>query len=237
MQILASKFIYPSDQENLTEVLSPFRNMGIQLSFFQKGDFLRMNHASIKEVCNFLGIEISTVHAPTVDVFNHDFLKIMGEIKSVYNVNLITIHPQKGENISAISKLEEYAKAIEDLNITLAYENFPSSVGKRKWIYLPKEMFLKFDLSFLRLTFDTSHLDSPKDCVEEFDVVADKVAIVHLSDSLGRDQHQPLGTGCVPYKQFMRYLKDIDFQGPVVIEYMPEYKDRLIEDVGRLLAV
>ena len=150
MQILASKFIYPSERENLTEALKPFRNMGIQLSFFKKGDFLRMNHVLIKEVCDSFGIEIPTVHAPTVDVFNHDFLKIIGEIKNVYNVNLITIHPQKGENISAISKLEEYAKAIKDLNITLAYENFPSSVGKRKWIYLPKEMSLKFDLPFLR---------------------------------------------------------------------------------------
>jgi len=237
MQILASKFIYPPDQENLTEALKPFSNIGIQLSFFQKRDFLQMSHVSIKETCNSLSIEIPTVHAPTVDVFNHDFLKIMEEIKNSYNVNLITIHPQKGDSILAMAKLEEHAEAIENLNITLAYENFPFAIGKRKWICLPTEMHLRFNLPFLKLTFDTSHLDSPKDSIEEFDAVSDKVAVVHLSDNDGRKQHQPLGTGYVPYKQFIKHLKDMDFHGPVVIEYMPEYRDRLIEDVEKLMAI
>lgn len=237
MQILASKFIYLPDQNSPEETLEPFKNTAIQLSFFQKRDFLQIDHEHVKEICISFNINIPTVHAPTVDVFNHDFLEIMKTIRSIYSVNLITIHPQKGDSILALAKLEEHANAIQDLDITLAYENFPSAVGKRKWICLPGEMYLKFELPFLRLTFDTSHLDSPKDCIEEFDSVADKVAIIHLSDNDGRSQHQPLGTGYVPYKQFIRHLKDMDFQGPVVIEYMPEYQDRLIEDVRKLAAV
>lgn len=197
-----------------------------------------MDHRTIKEICNSFGISVPTIHAPTVDVFNHDFLNIIEMIKNIYNVSLVTIHPQKGDSVFAISKLEEYASSIEDLNITLAYENFPSNVGKRKWVCLSQDMYSKFELPFLKLTFDTSHLDNPADCIEEFNVVSDKVAVVHLSDSDGRSQqHQPLGTGKVPYKQFIRYLKDMDFKGPVVIEYMPEYEAKLIEDVNKLIAL
>jgi sugar phosphate isomerase/epimerase len=170
-------------------------------------------------------------------VFNHDFLSIIEMIRNVYNVSLITIHPQKGDSIAAMAKLEEYGRSIEDLGVTLAYENFPSSVGKRKWVYLPREMHSRFNLPFLKLTFDTSHLDNPAECIEEFDVVADKVAVIHLSDNDGKSQHQPLGTGNVPYKQFLRYLKDMDFSGPVVIEYMPEYEAELIADVDKLVAL
>ena len=237
MQILASKFIYLADQESLGKTLEPFKNTAIQLSFFQKRDFFQTDHEHVKEICTSFNISIQTVHAPTVDVLNHDFMNIMEAIRNIYNINLITIHPQKGDSILAMAKLEEYANAIEDLGITLAYENFPSSVGRRKWICLPGEMYLKFELPFLRLTFDASHLDSPKDCIEEFDSVADKVAIVHLSDNDGKNQHQPLGTGNVPCRQFIRHLKDMDFQGPVVIEYMPEYQDKLIEDVRKFAAV
>ncbi len=196
-----------------------------------------MNHKHIKETCDSFNINIPTIHAPTVDVFHSDFLQVIKEIKRIYNVNLISIHPQKGDSILAMAKLEEYAESIENLDIILAYENFPSSAGKKKWIHLPTEMYLRFTLPFLKLTFDTSHLNSPKDCIEEFDAVADKVAVVHLSDTARGKQHQPLGTGCIPYKRFVNHLKNMGFQGPVVIEYMPEYEDRLIEDVGRLLAV
>lgn len=231
MQILASKFIYLDEQKNLKEALNPFENRAIQLSFFQKQDFLQMNHDFIKKTCVSLNINIPTVHAPTVDVFNQEFLEIISKIKKIYGVKLISIHPQNGDCTLAMAKLKEYTNIIEKLEVILAYENFPSSAGRRKWICLPHDMYSEFNLPFLRLTFDTSHLDRPSECIKEFDVVCDKVAIVHLSDSNGRKQHQPLGAGLVPYRQFIKHLKDINFQGPVVLEYMPEYEKKLIDDI------
>lgn len=236
MQICASKFIYHEDLENLGEVLAPFKNLPVQLSFFEKRDFLLLDHDLIKKTSISLNISIISVHAPTVDVFHQEFLPIIEMIKKTYNNNLITIHPQKGEGIVALTKLKECGSLLQNMKVILAYENFPSSVSKRKWIYLPKEMCMKFDESFLRLTFDTSHLDNPSDCIEEFETVADKVAVVHLSDSDGRNQHQPLGTGNVPYKAFLRYLQNYNFQGPVVIEYMGEFQDKLIKDVRDLIS-
>lgn len=234
MQILASKFLYPKDLPNLKDVLAPFKDMSIQVSFFQRRDFLLIDHEHIKEVCNSLNISIPAVHAPTVDVFHQEFLETINRIKEVYGVGIITIHPQKGESIEAMKKFEEYAKAIEDLQVTLAYENFPSYTAKRKWINQPAEMHSKFNLPFLALTFDTSHLDEPANCVEEFDKVSEKVVIVHLSDVSEGKEHLPLGMGCVPYKKFFNHLKTKNFSGFVVIEYMEEFEGKLIEDAKKL---
>jgi len=232
MQILASKFIYP--EYNIEEALKPFENTAIQLSFFKKSDFGQFNHQHIKDTCISLNIDVPTIHAPTIDVFDEEFIEIIEKIKKVYNMGVISIHPQKGDFNSAMAKLKEYAKTLEDLNVILAYENFPSSAGRRKWIHLPKDMYNKFELPFLKLTFDTSHLDNPANCIEEFDAVCDKVEIIHLSDYNKGKQHQPLGTGCVPYEKFLRQLKDKKFSGFVVVEYMPEYEGRLVGDVKRI---
>lgn len=234
MQILASKFIYPEDQNNLTEALKPFKDTAVQSAFFKKSDFNRLNHQHIKDACAFLNIDVSTVHAPTVDVFDAGFLEVIGKIKNIYGVNVVSIHPQKGDFNLAMNKLGEYAEVFEDLGVTLAYENFPSSAGRKKWIHLPKDMYDKFEPPFLKLTFDTSHLDNPENCIEEFDAVCDKVAVVHLSDYNEGKQHQPLGTGCVPYEEFVRHLKEKRFDGFVVLEYMGEFENRVMEDLRSL---
>ncbi len=234
MQILASRFIYPEEQENLVDILSAFRDTAIQLSFFKHQDFFKMEHNLIKEICDSLNISVLTVHAPTVDVFDSDFLKVIEQIKQVYKTTLITIHPQKGDRNLALVKLEQFASLLEESGVILAYENFPSSASKRKWICTPRQMHSSFNLPFLNLTFDTSHLDSPENCIEEFKAVADKVAVVHLSDVVCNMQHQPLGRGSVPYQEFLSYLHSIGFKGPVVIEYMQEYDEQLVEDTKKI---
>lgn len=235
MHILASKFIYLKDQANLAQILKPFKNLAIQLSFFQKQDFFKIDHPSLKEACQEFNIEIPTIHAPTVDVFDKEFLAVLGLIKETYKVRLISIHPQRGDLSSALTKLEEYAKIIKDLEIILAYENFPTLVAKRKWICKPIQMYTYFNLPFLKLTFDTSHLDSPSDCLQDFNHVSDKVAVIHLSDKNQTQQHLPLGRGNVAYKEFLKHLKTCGFKGPVVLEYMPEYEAQLIEDIQSLI--
>jgi len=234
MQILASKFIYLKDESNLKEALFSFKDISIQLAFFQRRDFLKIDHNFIKQICNSINIEIPTVHAPTTDIFDVDFLETLKLIKEIYKIRVISIHPQKGDLSLALAKLEEYSSQIKDLNLILAYENFPSKVERRKWINSPADMYSKFNLPFLKLTFDTSHLDEPSNCIKEIERVYDKVAIVHLSDNNSKRQHLPLGEGLVPYEEFLRYLKEKGFKGFVVLEYLPEFQDRLIEDLRRV---
>lgn len=234
MQILASKFIYPKDVKNLKDIFLPFQKLSLQLAFFQRKDFLKLDHSEIKDIYESLNIKVLTIHAPTTDVFDEEFLEIVESIKKIYKVKVISIHPQRGDTNSALAKLEEYEDFFRSLDIILAYENFPSPVSKRKWIYLPQDMYSKFNLPFLKLTFDTSHLDSPSECVKELNSVYDKVEVIHLSDRDSKKQHLPLGEGILPYKQFLNFLKEKDFKGFVVLEYLEEFKARLIEDLKRV---
>lgn len=235
MQILASKFIYPKDESSLKENLLPFRDIPLQLAFFKKSDFLKLNHPFIKEVCDSLNIQIPTIHAPTTDVFDSDFLKIIELIKKIYKIKIISIHPQKGNISLALAKLEEYSSVIRDLDLILAYENFPTWVGKRKWINSSQDMYLKFKLPFLRLTFDISHLDNPSNCIKEIDKVFDKVEIIHLSDNNLKKQHLPLGEGTIPYEEFLKYLKERSFSGYIVLEYLSEFEFKLYPDLEKVL--
>lgn len=234
MHIIASKFIYLKNQKNLFEILKPFKNLAIQLSFFQKQEFFKIDHKFLKKTCDDFDIKILAVHAPTVDVFDKEFLSAIRLLKETYKVRLISIHPQRGSMSSALAKLEEYTEAIEDLDVILAYENFPSSLVKKKWICKPYDMYSCFNLPFLKLTFDTSHLDSPLDCIKELERIYDKIAVIHLSDKNQTQQHLPLGSGFVPYSEFLEYLKSRGFEAPLVLEYMPEYEARLIEDLQLL---
>ena len=234
MLILASKYIYPQDQKDLKACLFPFKNLKIQLSFFQKRDFLNLEHQKIKETCDLLNIEIPTVHAPTVDIFDEEFIYFLNLIKEIYKVKIITIHPQKGTLNLALEKFKALNNKLINLGLTLAYENFPSNTKKRKWIYKPKDMYEKFNLAFLKITFDTAHLDEPNNCLREFKKIYDKVEIIHLSDRDSKRQHLPLGEGRLPYLEFLEYLKNSNFKGFIVLEYLGEFQDRLILDLEKI---
>lgn len=233
MQLSASKFIYPSNLTNLIDTLLPFSGFPIQLAFFQRRDFLTMEHKKIKDCCDELKIDIISVHFPTVDVFHDDFLDTLKIIHQTYNVNIITIHPQKCEREIALGLLRKYAQQISDRHIVLAYENFPAFTANRKWINSVKDMYTLFDLPFLRITFDTSHLDKPNQAFDELQSVIDKVAVVHLSDKKDKKGHLPIGYGAVPAREILRYLDSIKFSGPVVLEYLSKYTTQLIDDIKK----
>lgn len=238
MNLLVSKFLYPVYIPDLEKVLSPFKNLKIQLAFFKKEDFFKFNHKDIVEICNCLNIRVSTIHAPCVDVFDRDFLEILKIIKEIYRINLLTIHPQKGDCKTALEKLTELSSVIEEMNMVLAYENFPKDALKRKWIALAGDMYKKFNLPFLKITFDTAHLDEPKDCMDELENIFDKTAVIHLSDKNLKHRHLPLGEGILPYKELLDYLKRKNYSGFLVLEYLDEFQDRLIEDfkiISRIL--
>lgn len=229
MKLLVSKFLYP-DYTNLKEVLFPFRDLNIQLAFFKKKDFFKFDHKNIIDICNSLNIKIPIIHAPCIDIFDEEFLKILEFIKDIYKIKLITIHPQEGDAKSALKKLEELGPTIKRLDLILAYENFPKTTQKRKWVNLPKDMYEKFNLPFLKITFDTAHLDEPANCLNELGQIFDKVEVIHLSDKNSKFHHLPLGEGILPYKKLLDYLKEKNYNGFLVLEYLDEFQDKLIRD-------
>lgn len=223
MKILCSKYIYPKDKENLDKIFQRYKGIDLQLSFFHHKDFFDFDHKKILRLVKKYKINIKSVHVPTTDVFYDDFFLILEAIKKLYNVKILTIHPQRFDRKDVLQLLDKYSEKIKNLKIILAYEIFPH---KRKWISFAKDMYKAFDKEFLKITYDTSHTRA-EDIMEELKSVIDKVAIIHLSSYINGKEHQPINQNCV---EIVKYLKSINFKGFIVLEYMQEFEDKLIKD-------
>ncbi|MEM2925050.1 MAG: sugar phosphate isomerase/epimerase family protein [Methanocellales archaeon] len=224
--VLASKFIYSNDYD-----LSNLAELKIQLSFYKKKQFFSIDHHQLKQRLKELDIEICSVHAPTIDVFDEDFLEVLRFIKNEYGVQLISIHPQRGDREKALARLGELAEDIIDLGVILAYENFPRS--SNKWIASARDMFNTFNMQFLKLTYDTSHA-IVEDSLSEVELCLSKIEIIHLSDQIKGDEHLPIGMGVYPVGELLSLLKRKQYSGYIVLEYMPWYEKLLREDVKKI---
>jgi sugar phosphate isomerase/epimerase len=162
-----------------------------------------------------------------------------------YGVNIITVHPQKGEKETAKAHFRELEAEIRRMGIILAYETFEKEMMNRKWVSQVDEMHEYFDAleyPFLGVTYDFTH-SSYEDNVEEVAKYNDKIFVIHLSDAL-RDkpldpneyhQHLPLGRGNYRVAEFLDLLIDIEYRHFIVIEYHPEY-DRFLKTDAEAVA-
>ncbi|MEW6069198.1 MAG: TIM barrel protein [Candidatus Thermoplasmatota archaeon] len=235
MNLLISKFIYPEDMDRIEQVLKSFSDLAIQLAFFKRADFMNFDHLKIKECASQLNISIPIIHAPTCDVFHENFINILKTIKEIYKVKIISIHPQRGVVEEALKKLEELKNKILALDIILAYENFyPTKHAKEKWIYLPEDMYERFASPNLKITYDCAHTLVDDNTLEKFEKILDKVEVVHLSNRSGGREHLPIEQGEFPIFGLLDILSRKNFQGYIVLEYMPEYEFKLFEDLEKV---
>lgn len=137
-------------------------------------------------------------------------------------VSVLTPVPRRGVQFRRWL-LEELAAHQARTGVTIAVENMP-----RHRLVGPWRANL-FDLNHLRdlrhfpaLTFDTTHVGSWKiDLLDAYEVLAERVAHVHLSNYNGR-QHRLLEDGRLPLGPFLEALRRRRFAGVIVVELEPD---------------
>lgn len=126
-------------------------------------------------------------------------------------------------------------------NVTITVENLPVRfiLGRR---FSPYALNTWQELArFPRLCLDTTHCGTTgDDLLAVYQRLAPGVAHVHLSDYTGRYQHQPVGRGQLPLKEFLHALAGHGFDGVVVVELTPhalpvQNKTRLLAELRRNL--
>lgn len=242
MKVLISKFF---NDENTD--LTHFSGSRMQIAFFQRKVFKDFDHPLFARRLEEAQIKVESVHAPAADVYhqaNNEFMHMLEVIRSVYKVNVITLHPQRGERRQAKTYYKKLEKEIENMGIILAYETFEEEAVSRKWISQIEDMHTYFDalkLPFLKVTYDFTHSAYEKS-LNEVRNYNDKIEVIHLSDAL-KDrpldmneyhQHLPLGYGNYKVIEFLDLLLEIDYKSFIVLEYHPEY-DHLLKGDARLL--
>ena len=100
---------------------------------------------------------------------------------------------------------------------TFAMENlFPVSGRAFSSVVTPGQL-----AAFPAVVFDTSHFAvAGVDLFEAWNVLADRVVHLHVSDNFGngRDSHAPLGTGVLPLDAFLAHVGASGWAGTITLE-------------------
>lgn len=238
MEVLVSLFV---SDENMD--LTDYKDTKMQLAFFKRKTFWNFDHEKFLKRLIENNIIVKSIHAPAADVYhqaNDEFINTLEKIKKIYNINIITIHPQRGDKRQAKSNYKKLEQKIKDLNIILAYETFEEEAVNRKWISQLEDMHKYFDVlkySFLGITYDFTHSTYEKS-IDEVKKYNQKIKVIHLSDALRNrpldmnefHQHLPLGSGDYKVVEFLDLLLDIKYKSFIVIEYHAEYSHLLKQD-------
>jgi len=185
-----------------------------------------------------LGLRNNTMHAPVTvgDLSNPDESQreetMMACQKALdaamlLGATTVTFHPAsiEGEMIDAqeryvslIETLRDLSGYAEDRDVKIAIENLPSPFFGSD----PYDLYKKIndaDLPNVGLCLDIGHAFVGEHFPTLFDQLGDKVYTVHASDNRGRvDEHMTPGEGYIDWNQIIAGLKQINYQGPFIIE-------------------
>lgn len=227
IKILDSINIYP-DMD--LEILKKYKDKKVQLSLPKKRDIYRLNNKKIRNKLNDNNIDVKLAHGPEIDIFEKDFIANLAWIRGNFSIDTITIHPKKGSYGSAIDLLKEKEDKLKEISTDIAYENIDSDKSWFKYIEcLPFD-----DLSNIKATLDISHLDPNSDIEKIIGELGKNLKVIHLSNIQKNKKHLPIDLGEYNLYPILNLLKDKKFDGYLVLEYLPEYKEKEIKDTQKL---
>ena len=147
---------------------------------------------------------------------------------------LIVVHPTKGRLAEVGPQVETYVQPLlTDSGVVLCWETFE---GKHRFL-AGIEGIAAFCAGrpHHAACYDTSHLHK-----EQGDLLADvaaygrQIRVYHLSNrgSEPTRQHLPLRdpAGVLDFRKVLEAIARSDFSGPLVLEYLHEYHERLVPD-------
>lgn len=169
-------------------------------------------------------LSIHAVQASITDEIFRIWGKEIADFAKMIGVKTITLHPNnvnkdKVEQKNALENLRYFADLYRN-EIIFCIETFE---GKRR-VFTPDET-VSFNLP---MTLDTAHIQDEKKIWSMLKVYKQNIKNVHLSAKEGNKRHLPIDILC---KQIVNYLVESKWSGNVILEYLPEYHDRLINDL------
>ncbi|MEK6951926.1 MAG: sugar phosphate isomerase/epimerase family protein [Nanoarchaeota archaeon] len=148
-------------------------------------------------------------------------------ISKKLNAKLMTIHPDPHRNKKIGKKILEkhLLNNLDSLNKNqkILLENMP---GKNYTIFSPEEIldFISLDKKRLGATWDIGHsIIALKNNFLHFpDALKNNIKEIHISGMKNNSDHFPLTNKNLPLKIIFKKLKEIKFNGPLVLEIIPK---------------
>lgn len=206
--------------------------MDVQLVFRPRG-FAEVKHDKIMLWLEQFDITPISIHYPTFQGSDENFLDNLRMLRDAYGQRLFTVHPKFESYDDAVNYLRQKEEEISRTGIVLAYENMPGP--KKRWNTYPANIAAL--PGFTSITYDVTHLHEYMDAVEEAGHCLPRTRIVHLSNVLynngRRKDHLPIDEGERNLEKFLKFLKH-EYEGQIIVEYSRLYRERMKEDVARV---
>ena len=191
---------------------------------------VRAHLGKIAEKFKSYGTEVLSIHAVQAPITDERFRKWGKEIADFakdLGAKTITLHPnnisrEDGAQKEALKNLEHF-NSMYNGDIVFCIETFK---GKRR-VFTPDET-VTFNLP---MTIDTSHIRDNEKIWSLLKSYKENIMNVHLSAREGGRQHLPIDSFC---KEIVNYLIESKWEGNVILEYLPEFHERLAKDLESL---
>lgn len=223
------------------DAMKIFERVGfIEVAFFNFDLFLKVDTGKIIKPFDKLSLRASSLHFAqfslvSLDLFAKVFHKTIKVAKSL-NCDSIVIHPSMGR-LKAIGNFlkEKIYPILEKEKIYFCWETFES---KRRIFGGLKNLanYCK-NTQYHRICYDFSHIHKDQQEVfEDLEKYLDLIRVFHISNRIKRSikQHYPIyytqEDMALNFDEIVTFLKQKDFNGHLVLEYLPQFHSQLLPD-------
>lgn len=226
------KFGIRQSFENVEQIEERYSNLNVPIElampyFMAIYQLIRPNLIEIAQKIKSYSCGILSIHSVQAPITNDEFLiwgKEIADFAEFLGVKIITLHPNntnknQSNQINALKNLR-YFKQLCRNNIIFSIETF---TGNRR-IFTPDEI-VEFNLP---MTLDTAHIEDNQKIWHLLKIYKENIKTVHLSAKGDSRHHLPIDNFC---KEIVSYLIENDWDGSVILEYLPEFHNRLITDL------
>lgn len=232
----AIRLSYPENNEySWSEAIQQYADAGnIELAFYSTELFLRNVKA---EAFQRGPLQVSSIHMAHARITDFPLFELILtktiEIAKCVNSQYIVVHPSKGRLEDVKDFIDGTVdKILNHEKIFLCWETFSSK--KRFLSGINGIAEFCHGKQWHKACYDFSHIHEEQDAVlKQISRWLDYIKIFHVSNriSIQNVQHLPLfNKGDLDFMPILKFLKDKDYNGTLVLEYLPEFHSQLIED-------
>lgn len=228
---------------NWAEALKQYTDVGsIEAAFYSTELFLR--NVKVEDVVapfSDIPIDVSSIHMAHVRITDFPLFElVLGktiEIAKALKCDDIVVHPSKGKLGDVKDFIENTVdRLLNREKIYICWETFSSK--KRFLSGITGIAEFCHGKQWHKACYDFSHIhDEEASVMKQISKYLDYIKIFHISNRLSAQniQHLPLfhsGSGRLDldFLSILKFLKDKDYAGTLVLEYLPEFHSQLIED-------
>lgn len=191
----------------------------VHLGFFRYNTYLAWREEALKIMDKVTSIHMPSKFPSSNEIY--EFIDFFGKTR------WYVIHP----NRSVVKQLREIYEA--DRTFKICIENFPWSA--KKTLRSPIDI-VKFAAMYgWEFCFDTCHAEAVwLENYMAFKPLALSASIIHLSNRMAEPQrleHIPINKGDVHINKILSWLRELQWEGEVVLEYMPKFRNRFSKDI------